>query len=360
VLTGHRSAAGLGAVRSYNSGFEAGEDVLRLHLNENPDGPSPAAVAAAHAALAECGRYPDSDCAVVRARIAEHCRVAPDMVAVANGTDEFMLLAALAFLRAGGIALTSRGTFPGYATAAAVVGARVRSLPLEGLRTPAARLAEGLREPGVGAAFVCNPHNPTGAVLTRSEFDALAASSADSDSVLILDQAYLEYAGDEHDFALPAIRAGARLIATRTLSKAYGLASLRIGYAVGPPDLIAQVWQARNALPFDVNRLAQAAAVAALEEADWLEKVRLRNAEGRDRLASGLARLGVECLASHANFVCALVGGDSGETARRLRAEHRILVRDLEPFGIPGALRISVGRPDEIDRFCDALALVLA
>lgn len=360
MLTGRPPAAGPGAVRSFNSGFEAGEDLLRLHLNENPEGPTPAAVEAAHTALAECGRYPDSDCTALRKAVAEYAGVTPDMVAVTNGTDEFMLLAALAFLGPDKVALTSQGTFPGYATAAAVAGAGVRAEPLEGLRTPVGAMAERLREPGVGAAFVCNPHNPTGTVLTRAEFDTLAAAAADGDSVLILDQAYIEYAGPEHDFALPAIRSGARLILTRTLSKAYGLASLRVGYAVGPPDLVARVWQARNALPFDVNRIGQAAAVAALGDRGWPEKVLLANAENRERLTAGLTRLGVEHVPSFANFVCVLVGGDSTETARRLRADHRILVRDLDPFGIPGALRVSVGRADEVDRFLEALALVLS
>jgi histidinol-phosphate aminotransferase len=354
---------------SLGSGPAEGGDYLRLHFNESPYGPPPAAVRAAQDELtARCGLYPDPECGAIRERIARHHGVTPDMVAVANGVDELILLTCLTFRGPAGpagphaparpatVAVTS-GTFPGYASSATVAGATLRTVPMSD-DLPVGDLSAALRD-GADLAFVCNPHNPTGAVLDAAEVTVLLDAAADGGSVVVFDEAYLDFAGPDYDFALDAVRAGRRLIVLRTFSKAWGLASLRIGYAVGAPDLIARIWATRGTLPFNVNRPAQHAAVAALEHPEHVADVRRKTAAARQRLSQALTALGVDFVPSVSNFVLVKVGGDSARIAAELAGRHQILVRDLSPLGRPGCLRVTVGTTDQVDRFAAALADVL-
>ncbi|MFJ9447719.1 aminotransferase class I/II-fold pyridoxal phosphate-dependent enzyme [Kitasatospora sp. NPDC101235] len=347
------------AIRSYNSDAPASADLLRLHLNETPYGGPAGAVAAARAELDErCSVYPESECAELRARIARHVGLAPANVAVGNGTDELVLLTALTFLGPDRAAVVTATSFPGYRTSAAVAGAPVTEVPLEAYHVPAAAVAAAIDE-RTGAAFVCNPLNPTGTVLDRGGVERIIAAAEAAGAVAVFDEAYLDFADPELGHALDAVRAGRPVVVLRTFSKAWGLAALRVGYAVGREDLIARLWQTRQALPFDVNRLAQRAAVAALDDPDFIASVRSRTQEARRRLYRGLDALGIRYIPSVTNFVLVEVGDDPGTVAARLADEHGILVRDLAVFGLPGRLRVTVGTPGQVDRFCAALAAVL-
>ncbi|MFE6049475.1 aminotransferase class I/II-fold pyridoxal phosphate-dependent enzyme [Kitasatospora sp. NPDC056446] len=347
-------------IRSYNSDAPASADLLRLHLNETPYGGPPGAVAAARAELDErCSVYPESECAELRARIARHVGLTPAEVAVGNGTDELVLLAALTFLGPERGAVVTATSFPGYRSAAAVAGAPVTEVPLEAYRAPAGAVAAAIDE-RTGAAFVCNPLNPTGTLLDRDGVERIIAAAEAAGTVAVFDEAYLDFAGPEHGHALDAVRAGRPVVVLRTFSKAWGLAALRVGYAVGRADLIARLWRTRQALPFAVNRLAQRAAVAALDDPDFLASVRDRTREARQRFYAGLDALGIRYVPSVTNFVLVEVGEDSGTVAARLADEHGILVRDLAAFGLPGRLRVTVGTPEQVDRCCAALAAVLA
>jgi histidinol-phosphate aminotransferase len=345
---------------SLGSGPAEGGDYLRLHFNESPYGPPPAAVRAAQDELtARCGLYPDPDCGAIRERIGQYHGVTPDLVAVANGVDELILLTCLTFRGPAGpatVAVTS-GTFPGYASSATVAGATLRTVPMSD-DIPVGALSAALHD-GADLAFVCNPHNPTGAALDQAGVAALLDAAEASGGVVVFDEAYLDFAGPDYDFALDAVRAGRRLVVLRTFSKAWGLASLRIGYAVGAPDLIARIWATRGTLPFNVNRPAQHAAAAALEHPEYVAGVRRKTAAARQRLRQALTALGVDFAPSVANFVLVKVGGDSAMIARELAGRHQILVRDLSPLGRPGCLRVTVGTTDQVDRFCAALADVL-
>lgn len=346
-------------IRSYNTGFPASMDMLRLHLNEMPYGAPPAALAAADTELdARVGVYPDSDCTAPRQRIAEHLGVGIDMVAVGNGTDELILLTALTFLGPERTALVTRTTFPGYVQAAAVAGAQVRTVPLDGFRVPADALAAAMAD-GVDVTFICNPVNPTGTALDADGVERIVAAAEATGGIVVFDEAYMDFAGPAYEHALDAVRAGRPVIVARTFSKAWGLAALRIGYAVGPAELIGRLWRTRQSLPFNVNRLAQQAAVAALDDTGFLDRVRARTDAARERLYRGLTALRLEYVPSVTNFVLVHTGGDSARVAERLATGHQILVRDLTMFGIPGALRVTVGTPEQVDRFCAALARVL-
>jgi histidinol-phosphate aminotransferase len=175
----------------------------------------------------------------------------------------------------------------------------------------------------------------------------------------IFDEAYIEFADHGAGSALPALQAGARLVLTRTFSKAYGIAGLRVGYALGPDSLIDRMRAVHNALPFSVNRIAQAAAASALDDPGFVDEVRSRTAAARAAFSEHLDRMGVRYLRSWANFVLIQTPFDSAVVAERLLREHRILVRDAGRFGFPCFVRVSLGTPEQMERFCDAFAEVI-
>ncbi|MER7016093.1 aminotransferase class I/II-fold pyridoxal phosphate-dependent enzyme [Saccharopolyspora sp. NPDC000359] len=332
---------------------------IRLHCNENPYGPPPGAVAAAEQELRSAGQsYPDSDCTQLRQRIAEFHDVRPDMVAVGNGADELVLLTAMAFLKPGTPVVLTDSTFPGYASAARSVGADIRSIPLADHAIPATALSSALTDE-VALTYVCNPHNPTGSVLRPSEVLQILDRAEDRNVIPVFDEAYMEFAGPDHECALDAVRAGRRLLVLRTFSKAWGLAGLRVGYLIGHHSLVAEVLRARQPLPFSVNRLALRAAEAALDHPEHIDDVRARTAAARDLLCERLAALGVATTRSATNFVLARPPGNSNEIATRLVHEHDVHVRDLSMFGLPGHLRITVGTPEQVAALGDALESIL-
>jgi histidinol-phosphate aminotransferase len=342
---------------SYNTGFDQSADVLRLHLNENPYGASVKVSGAVIQSLLELHRYPDSDCTSLRERVAEHHGVSPDMVLIGNGTDELMLVAALAFLDPESLALATASTFPGHRTAALTVGAELTEVPLRDASFPVEDLLAAF-EANPSVAFFCNPHNPTGATLTPYELQRLVDRAEANGIITIFDEAYIEFADPSAGSALPALRSGARLILTRTFSKAYAIAGLRVGYALGPVALIDAMRAVHNALPFSVNRIAQAAAESALGDPGFVDEVRSRTAAARAAFCECLDSMGVRYLRSRVNFVLIQTPFDSAVVAERLLREHRILVRDASRFGFPRFIRVSLGTPEQMERFCDAFAEV--
>lgn len=342
--------------------------MLRLHQNESPYGAPAAALDAAVAELsARHSHYPDHQCTALRARVAGALAVRPELVAAANGADELIQLLALSRARAskdgsGAVAVTER-TFPGYAAAASVAGVQTIEVPLTGGRVTAAGVVDAMRA-GATLAYICNPHNPHGTALDGAAVEEIIAGAEATGAVAVFDEAYIEFADPGCDVTVDAIRQGRPAVVLRTFSKAWGLAALRVGYAVGPADLMEQVRRTRQSTPFSVNRLAQRAAIAALDHPDFVAGVRQRTAAARNRLCAGLRALGVGFVPSQTNFVLARLdaaGGaaDSGTVADLLAARHRVLVRDLGPLGLPGCLRVTVGTEEQVDRFCAALAGVL-
>lgn len=343
---------------SHNSGIDQSPDLLRLHLNESPYGPPPEVRRLVEEELERVSRYPDSDCGVIRDRLSTYHGVPADMVLVGNGIDELTLMAALAFAPVGATAVLTAQTFPGYGAAIAATGADVISVPLQGHRVPVGQFAAALRS-GPDVAFLCNPHNPTGTMVSREGLEELTEAAAAGDTVLIVDEAYVEFA-EPGASAIPAVRAGdSSLVTLRTFSKAYGLAGLRLGYAIGAPSLVDRMRAVHHALPFSVNRLAQVAAVRALEDDVFIAGVRRRTAEVRSWFCAELRRLGLESIESEANFLLVRTPANRGLVARRLLEEHRILVRDLTSFGLSGCIRVSIGTQGEMERCSSAIAAIL-
>jgi histidinol-phosphate aminotransferase len=351
-----------------------GADVLRLHCNESPYGAPPAALEAAAAELREHHNvYPDHESSELTARLAAALDVTPDMIVVANGADELIQQIVLTFRdadkadkadsadsadSAGPVAVTTQ-TFPGYAAAASVAGAPLTTIPMADHRVVPEAVAAALRD-GARLAFVCNPHNPCGTTLDRAAVTEIITAAETTGAVPVFDEAYIEFADPEHDVTLAALREGRRAVVLRTFSKAWGLAGLRVGYAVGPADVMALIRRTRQSTPFSVNRLAQRAAVAALDTPGHLADIRAKTAAARERLVAGLQAAGVECVPSQANFVLARFGPDSSAVARALATDHGVLVRDLAPLGLPGFVRVTVGTEAQVDRFHAAVSAVRA
>ncbi|WP_327699120.1 pyridoxal phosphate-dependent aminotransferase [Streptomyces sp. NBC_00459] len=318
---------------------------LLLHRSENPWGASPKAVEAARAELLRVHRYPDPRHTALIDALAAHYGVTTDSVAVGNGVDEIIMMLALA-LRDTGRAVVNEATYQGYPKSLDAVGLRVTHVPLDQYRVcPAALKEEMHKEPAL--VFVCNPHNPTGSVLDADAVKSLCETAYATGSYLVFDEAYAEFADDSFTTALPWAREGGPVSVLRTFSKAYGLASLRVGALIGGPDVVSRMETVQDAMPYHVNRLAQAAACAALADQAFLEQTRVYTDTARTMLCCALDRLGITYLPSQTNFVTLHLPGSALKVTRQLLAEH-VHVRDTTDMGMPGWMRISVGTPSDI------------
>ena len=334
------------------------ERVIKLASNEGPYPPFPVALEAIARVASDQRLYPDPGSWAVRDALATRLGVAPDSILVGNGVDSLIKLLCLALLDPGDGLAMGWPSFVSWRQGAAIQGAEVQAVPLgpDGAYDLAG-LAAAIT-PRTKLVVVVSPNNPTGGAVGPGALagfiDALPAHV-----LPVLDEAYFEYLPrDGHD-GVGLIRDGGRLVVTRTFSKAYALAGLRVGYLVGPPDLVTLLGRVRNA--FDVNGLAQAAAVASLAdtEGQLARRVAEVSAE-RGLVDAGLRALGFAPLPSSGNFL--LVGMGSAERAARINRAllaRGIIVRPTGPFGAPDALRITIGRPDENAALLMAMAGVL-
>jgi histidinol-phosphate aminotransferase len=334
-------------------GLPAG-DIIKLASNENPLGPSRLALAAMRRALTRMNRYPDGNAFYLKQRLAVRTGVSPANLILGNGSNEIIELLGHALLSPGAEVVVSQYCFAVYPIVTALFGARLVTVParhyghdLEAMRaaiTPETRIV-----------FVANPNNPTGTV-ARAE-DLVRFVQVIPDNVLLaLDEAYYEYLNEPHDL-LPEIRTGGKpkLLLMRTFSKIYGLAGLRIGYGIGHPDLIAALERIRQ--PFNVNALAQAAALAALDDTAHVEKTRRINSRGLGLYTRNFRKLGLEFIPSAANFILVRVG-----EGRRLCDEMQklgVIVRPMDGYRLPEWIRISIGTPGENARCLEALKRVV-
>jgi histidinol-phosphate aminotransferase len=310
--------------------------IVKLASNEGPFGPLPAAVAAFEAAAGELNRYPDGGALRLRDALAERYDVPVEQVVLGNGADELIRLAALATLDPGDRAVYPWPSFQSYPMCdravdiAAVLGACA----------------------GAKLLYLANPNNPTGTIVGREEIRGLVAALPER-VLCVLDEAYGEYAEVEPD-GIALVREGhERVCVLRTFSKIYGLAALRIGYAVASPQIADALNRVRPI--FNVNQPAQEAALASLHETDAVRRRIRHTREGREALYETLAAAGLEPIRSHANFVYADVpGGDADGLADRL-LHAGFIVRALRAFGAPGAIRVTVGTDEEMRLFSSAL-----
>jgi len=327
------------------------EDSVRLSANENPLGPSPQAVAAVSKSLRSIHRYPDGTGGGLKEKLAQRLDCAPANIILGNGSNEIFELAIRTFLQERGEVLLPEPTFAYYRIAAQAQGARCVFVPLSDFKIDLSGVAKK-----VGAQtrliFLSNPNNPTGIIFTRSEFDDFLAHLP-SRVVVVVDEAYGEYVtAADYPRAQEYRHKEGWIITTKTFSKFYGLAGLRIGYGIARAELIEQMEKVRQ--PFSVNLLAQKAAEAALGDEEHREKTARINEKGKRYLYEELTRLGFSFVPSEANFILVHLGPRVPQVMEGLMQEG-IVVRDMAGYGLGEYIRVTIGLPEENKRFIKAL-----
>lgn len=332
--------------------------IVKLASNENPLGVSPRARAAIEAALPDLARYPDGfDLAKALSR---KLGVAMDCIVLGNGSNDVLEMVGGAFLAPGRSAVYSQHAFAVYPLATHARGARGIVVPAQAYGHDLPAMLKAI-EPETRVVFIANPNNPTGTLLTGAEIEAFL-QAAPTDVVVVIDEAYNEYlpAAARYD-SLPWVARYRNVVITRTFSKAYGLAGLRVGYALCDPSIADLLNRVRQ--PFNVNNLALVAAIAALDDEPFLRKSHALNLAGLAQLAGGFERLGLAWIPSFANFLTVEIPRAGGATQagvvyqRLLRAG--VIVRPVAGYALPDHLRVTVGLPEENERFLAALAEAL-
>ena len=334
-------------------------EAVKLASNENPLGPSPKAREAVCAQLAELARYPDGNGFALKQALAARHGIATNRITLGNGSNDVLEMVARAFAGPEQEIVFSEHAFAVYPIVTAAVGARPIVVPAKDYGHDLAAMAEAIGE-DTRIVFIANPNNPTGTWLGEAEL-ATFLDRVPPHVLVVLDEAYYEYASDPAT-GLEDYPDGSRwldrhpnLILTRTFSKAYGLAGLRVGYALSHPqvaDLLNRVRQ-----PFNVNSLALAAAEAALADRQHLQRSVLLNVAGLAQLQEGFERLGLQALPTAGNFVCVKVG--QGMAVYEALLREGVIVRPVDNYGLPEYLRVSVGTEAENARFLTALEKVL-
>lgn len=331
-------------------------DIIKLASNENPLGPAPLALKAIQQALPELTRYPDGNGFELKQALAARFSLDPSTITLGNGSNDILELAARSFLTPADEVVFSEHAFAVYPIVTQAVGAKPVVVPARDWGHDLDAMAAAI-SPATRLIFIANPNNPTGTWIEAADFEAFMAKVPDR-VLVVLDEAYTEYAD-----ALDALNGFdyldryPNLLVSRTFSKAYGLAALRVGYCVSNPvvaDVLNRVRQ-----PFNVNSLALVAAVASLGDAAYLAESRRVNREGMQQLEEGLKILGLECIPSRGNFIAVDVGREAAPVYDAL-LRRGVIVRPIAGYGMPNHLRVSIGLAQENQHFLDALGRVLA
>jgi histidinol-phosphate aminotransferase len=330
-------------------------DAIKLASNENPLGPSPRALAAIRDALATLHRYPDSHAYYLKEDLARHLGLVPQQLILGNGSDEVLDLLVRALVGPGGEVVSTTHTFLMYGLITQAVGGFFRPVPLKEMRVDLPAVARAVTSQ-TRLIIVNNPNNPTGTAFRRQEWEDFLAAIP-STATVVLDEAYIDFADDpDVPTCLDYLSEDRPLVGLRTFSKAYGLAGLRIGYGFGPSELMDYLNRLR--MPFNVNRLAQVAARAALQDAAFVTQTREMVLAGKDLIYRGLERLGLTFIPTQANFVLIRVPRP-GQEVYQAMLRQGVIIRAMDSYGFPDHIRVNMGRPDENRRFLEALEKVL-
>ncbi|EXJ11660.1 MULTISPECIES: histidinol-phosphate transaminase [Nitrincola] len=330
-------------------------NIIKLASNENPLGPSPKAIAAIQQELAELTRYPDSNGHQLKQAISRNFDLDPAQITLGNGSNDLLELITRTFLNSTNEAVYSEFAFVVYPLVVQAVGAKSVVAPAKEFGHNLQAISEAISDK-TRLIFIANPNNPTGTVIAKDELCAFL-DSIPADILVVLDEAYSEYAMDDAmPNGLALVKHYPNLIVTRTFSKAYGLAALRVGFAVSNPvitDLLNRVRQ-----PFNVNSFAMAAAVACLNDTDYLAQTVALNAQGMQQLTKGIQQMGLGYIPSKANFITIDMGEDALPIYQKLLHEG-VIVRPLGVYNLPNHLRVTIGTESENTRFLLALKKVI-
>jgi histidinol-phosphate aminotransferase len=304
--------------------------IVKLASNENPLGPSPKAIQAVIDHLKNANRYVDSAAPELVAKIAVKFGKEPDQIICGHGVDSLLgyILSAFTYVN------TRK------------LGRKLSQVPLKNYTFDLEALLSAI-SPDTRVIYLANPNNPTGTMFNKSQFEYFLDQVPD-DLLIILDEAYTEYASADPDFPNGLDYCNGNMIVTRTLSKSYGLAGLRVGFAVGSKEIIRELYKVK--LPFEPNYAAQIAAAAALDDDDFLKKTLEINKESLERMSAAFDELGIEYIKSHANFMLLLMPSENfAESFFEECLNRGLIVRHVRPFGIPNGIRVNSSTADETE-----------
>jgi histidinol-phosphate aminotransferase len=330
------------------------ECIIKVASNENPFGPSPLALAAMHKALTGVNLYPDGNAFYLKQKLAAKLGVEPANLILGNGSNELIEFAGHALLAPGTHVVVSQYCFAVYPIVTILFGANLITVPAKNYGHDLPAMLRAMT-PRTRIVFVANPNNPTGTLAPREEVIKFINDVPD-DVLLVMDEAYIEFLDDALDL-VSLVRLGTRpnLILMRTFSKIYGLAGLRIGYGIGNPEVVAALEKIRQ--PFNINLLAQVAALAALDDIEHVRKTRANNFAGLDFFKRAFRDLKLEYVPSSANFILVQVG--DGQRIFEAIQKQGVIVRPMGGYKLPEWIRISIGTPPENERCLGALKAAL-
>jgi histidinol-phosphate aminotransferase len=334
-------------------------NIIKLASNENPFGVPESAKQAMADAVAELGRYPDANGFDLKGALSKRYDVPADWITLGNGSNDILEIAAHALVERGQSIVYSQYSFAIYALAAQGVGAQHIVTPAKAYGHDLAAMLAAIRD-DTRLVFIANPNNPTGTFIPAAEIEDFLAK-VPSHVVVVLDEAYNEFLAPQDQFeSAEWVKKYPNLLVSRTFSKAYGLAGLRVGFAIAQPALTDLLNRVRQ--PFNVNSLAQAAAIAALNDKDFLQKGAENNTAGYQQYVAAFDKLGLQYVPSFGNFVLVKVGDDAGAGARVNLSllKQGVIVRPVGGYGLPEWLRVSIGLPEENEAFIEALTIALA
>lgn len=331
------------------------QDVIKMASNENPLGPSPKAVEAIKRYAGNIiNRYPEGGCFYLRGAIAKRLKIKPEQLIFGNGSDELIELTLKAFVNEGDEVIVASPTFLMYEVASSAHGAKIKVVPTRYFKYDLKAMKDAVTK-NTKVVFIANPDNPNGTYVARYELEDFL-KQLPGETIVFLDEAYFEFV-EEQDYPNGFDYIGKNnIIVTRTFSKAYGLAGLRVGYGVSSPEIIKYMDSVRD--PFNVNSLAQIGALAALKDKEFLAKSKKAVREGKKFLYSELKAMGVRYVPSVTNFILIELGPKSAEITERL-LKKGVIVRNMKAWGLENFIRVTVGKEAENKRFIRELKKII-
>jgi histidinol-phosphate aminotransferase len=326
-------------------------DIIKMASNENPLGPSPLAVEAMKAAMGQIHLYPDAECYELRRAVAESLSISPDHLIFGNGGEEIITLIGKAFINEGDPCVISRDVYDAYETIVRIMGGTICYSDLVQHRIDLRDMFKKIDEK-TKLVFICNPMNPTGTIVTRQGLEHFL-EKIPSKTLVVLDEAYFHFASDRnYPNGIDYVRQGKNIIVLRTFSKVYGLGGIRIGYGVADPELIQCLRLVKE--PFNVNMLAQVAALAALRDEDHVTKTLHLVRTERAFLYDELRAMGIEFVPSEANFVWIDVGMDARVLFQQM-LKRGVIIRPGDIWNLPNFIRLTIGTREQNARFIKSL-----
>ena len=331
------------------------EKIVKLNSNENSLGPSPMAIKAVVGSARDVHRYPDNSAFYLTRRLADKYGVLPEQIMLGNGSNELVQFIIMTFLLPGEEVVTGKPTFVLYGIMGRVLGGRVKEIQLKDFSFDLESMAREITN-DTKLIFISNPNNPTGTIVGSGSFKSFM-QKVPEDVIVVMDEAYFEYVrSSDYPDALEYVKQGRNMIVLRTFSKVYGLAGLRIGYAIAYAGLISYMERLRE--PFNANSLAQKAALAALDDKNHIERSKQNNHAGLEYMYAQLERLQLSFVHSQTNFVLIKIG-PGADVVYRMLLKQGVMVRSMSEYDLNEFIRVTIGLPEENQEFISTLEKIL-